>query len=316
MLGPADIERHAEMLANRVRKAQRKLGAKFERDRIGAYRLYDWDIPEVRAVVDRYEAHLVVGEYERTQTEGTGWLAAMGAACGEALEIPASRVHLKRRRTRPAEGHRYGRLSRTDRRIEVREKDLRFLCNLDDFVDTGLFAHHRITRALVRAEAAGKRVLNLFSYTGTFTCAAAAGGAASSASVDLSRAHVEWASDNLALNGLAARKHELVAADALAFVRDAVRAGLRWDLVVLDPPGFSTKGGSGDFDVQRDHRAMIEGVLTLLEPGGTLWFATSRQRFDPRLDGLPVRELKDMTERTVPEDYRNRAIHRCWRMVK
>ncbi|MBI5500278.1 MAG: class I SAM-dependent methyltransferase [Deltaproteobacteria bacterium] len=305
------------MLANRVRKSFARLGPKFERARIGAFRLYDRDIPEVRAVVDWYEGHLVVAEYERTQTAGLeDYVGTLAHAAAAALDVPPGRVHVRRRRTRPATGPRYGRLASTGRRLEVREGDLIFLVNLDDYVDTGLFPDHRQTRALVRAESRDKRLLNLFAYTGAFTCAAAAGGAASTTSVDRSDAYLLWASDNLERNGLWAPKHELVEADVEPFLARAKRAKQTWDLCVCDPPTFSTGAGAPPFDVQRDHRRLIEAALEVLADGGVLYFSTSHQRFAPDLEALHGAEVEEITARTVPEDYRNRGVHRCWRIAR
>ncbi|MBI5486922.1 MAG: class I SAM-dependent methyltransferase [Deltaproteobacteria bacterium] len=305
------------MLANRVRKAFARLGPKFERAGIGAFRLYDRDIPEVRAVVDWYEGHLVVAEYERTQTaEIDDYVGTLAHAAAAALDIPPERVHVRKRRTRPAEGPRYGKLGSAGRRLEVRERDLVFLVNLDDYVDTGLFPDHRLTRGLVRAESRGKRFLNLFAYTGSFTCAAAAGGAARTTSVDRSDSYLLWASDNLERNGLWAPEHELVEADVEPFLARAKRARQTWDLCVCDPPSFSTGAGAPPFDVQRDHRRLVEAVLEILADGAVLYFSTSHQRFEPQLDRLAGTSVEEITSRTVPEEYRNRLVHRCWRLVR
>ena len=304
-----DTPRQAELLANRVRKNFRRLHRPFEREGVGAFRVYDWDVPEIRAAVDWYEGHLVVAEYERAQTrELPGWLEAMGTAAAAALEVPEGRVHLKTRRTRPARGQRYQRLGRGGQRIAVRERGLRFRVNLDDFIDTGLFPDHRETRARVRADAEGAEFLNLFGYTGSFTCAAAAGGARRTVTVDTSEAYLAWARENLELNGLASERHELVRGDARDFL---ARAGRRFSLCVLDPPSFSTRAGAPPFDVQRDHRKLIESALATLLPGGVLYFSTNHQRFEPRLDGLRATEI---TGETAPPDYR-RPPHRSFRMV-
>jgi 23S rRNA (cytosine1962-C5)-methyltransferase len=187
----------------------------------------------------------------------------------------------------------------------VRERDLRFLVNLDDYIDTGLFADHRETRARLREEARGATFLNLFAYTGSFTCAAARGGAAQTTSVDGSRTYLDWAADNLALNGLSGELVRSAVDDFLGAVGTR-----RWTVCVLDPPSSSDFGGRR-FDVRRDHRALIERTLDVLAPSGVLWFATSHQRFTPALDGLRYTE-----EDTVPEDYRNRAVHRAFRITK
>jgi len=310
------------MLANRVRKNARKLRGPFEKKSIGAFRLYDWDIPELRMVVDWYEGHLVCAEYARTQTDAIpGWLESMGQACAAALEVPPEKVHLRKRRTRPAEGERYSKLASAGERLEVREGPLRFLVNLDDYLDTGLFNDHRDTRARVRTEpliAAGGRMLNLFCYTGTFTCAAAAGGAKESVSVDVSGRYLDWAKDNLALNGLAATLgagHQFIRRDARAWLDEAAASGQKFSLCVLDPPSFSTREGEAAFDVQRDHPALVAQTLAVLEPGGVLWFSTNHQRFEPQLGGLPAASVREVTDETLPPDYRRRA-HRSFRIVK
>jgi 23S rRNA G2069 N7-methylase RlmK/C1962 C5-methylase RlmI len=241
----------------------------------------------------------------------------MAAAAAAALGIPADRVHLRRRRTRPAAGPRYGRLDDAGQRIVVREGDLRFWVNLTDYLDTGLFPDHRETRARVRAEARGADFLNLFGYTGSFTCCAAAGGARATTTVDLSATYLGWTRDNLELNGLWGPGHALARAEASDLLRRARREGRRWDLCVLDPPSFSTRGGGagGDLDVQRDHRALIEQALAVLRPGGVLYFSTNHQRFEPAIAGLPAAEAREITAETVPEDFRNRAAHRAFRIV-
>ncbi|MCA1825877.1 MAG: class I SAM-dependent methyltransferase [Myxococcales bacterium] len=289
------------MLANRARKNFHRLHPRFEERGIGTFRVYDRDIPGIRAAIDWYEGHLVVAEYAREQTAGLPWLETMARAAAEALAVPWERVHLRKRRA----GGKYERLASRGERIEVRERDLRFLVNLDDYLDTGLFADHRETRALIRKEARGKSFLNLFAYTGSFTCAALKGGARSSVSVDASPIYLEWARDNLALNGL---EGALVRGDVREFL---AAANERWQLCVLDPPSRSDHGGRM-FDVQRDHRSLIEKTLAVLEPRGVLWFSTNHQRFEPRLEGLRCTE---MTGQTVPEDYRNRAVHRSFRIV-
>ena len=290
------------MLANRVQKNFRKLRPRMAERRIGVFRLYDRDIPEIRAVLDWYEGHLVMAEYAREQTARLPWLETMARAVALELGVSWERVHLKKRRT----GEKYERLARKNLRLEVREGDLRFFVNLDDYLDTGLFADHRETRARVQAEARGADFLNLFAYTGSFTCAAALGGARSTTTVDASQNYLDWAGDNLRLNGVPGG--ELLRAEVESFLQNA--GARRWTLCVLDPPSFSDHGGKV-FEVQRDHRALIERTLDVLTPGGVLWFSTNHQRFTPQLDGLRFRE-----EETVPEDYRNRAAHRAFRIIR
>jgi 23S rRNA G2069 N7-methylase RlmK/C1962 C5-methylase RlmI len=310
-----DVPRQAEMFANRVRKNFRSLHPVFERRGIGAFRVYDWDIPEIRALADWYEGHLVVAEYARQQTDAVpGWFPAIARAAAAALDVPEENLHLRTRRTRPEAGERYPRLSRTGECLAVREAPLRFLVNLDDLLDTGLFPDHRETRARIRTESEGVSFLNVFGYTGTFTCAAASGGARRTVTVDASPQYLRWAEDNLLFNGLVG-EHTFVAEDARRFLEGARSRPERFGLCFVDPPTFSTRKDAPQFDVQRDHPALVESALELVEPGGVLYFSTNHQRFEPRLSGLPAREVREITGETAPRDYR-RTPHRCFRLIK
>ena len=315
---PEVAARQAEMLGNRVKKRLRQSRGRFARRNIEAFRLYDRDIPEVRAAVDWYAGHVVVAEYARTQTEGVpDWLAQMGEGIQRALDLPPERLHLKTRRTQPKAGARYDRMAATERRFSVREGDLSFWVNLDDYIDTGLFADHRKTRARVGAEAAGQRFLNLYGYTGSFTCYAAAGGARSTTTVDQSGTYLDWMRDNLHLNGLDRPVHRAVRSNTEDFLADAARDGRQWSLIVLDPPSRSTVGGPDGrgLDVLRHHRWLVEATLRVLKPGGTLYFSVNHQRFVPDLGRLPV-EVEEITDDTIPEDFRPHRPHRTWRMTK
>lgn len=310
--------RHAEMLGGRVKKTFKKLHKQFDREGIGAFRLYDRDIPEVRAVVDWYEGHLVVGEYARAQTTTVeDWLGQMAQAAAAALGVPSEQLHLKRRRTRPREGARYSKVSEGQgpSELSVRERGLRFRVNLDDYLDTGLFPDHRESRRMVRSEAAGCSVLNLFGYTGSFSVAALAGGAKHVTTVELSKTYLDWTAVNLRENALPLARHEPARGEVFDFLRHAVKHGRRWHLLVVDPPSFSTAGGpvgGGGFDIRRDHPALIELCLRATQPGGQILFSTNHQRFGE--PAFPPCVAEEITDRTVPRDYRNRTVHRAWRL--
>jgi 23S rRNA G2069 N7-methylase RlmK/C1962 C5-methylase RlmI len=334
---PEHVERHAEMLGNRVKKRYEHLGRRFAREKIDCFRLFDWDIPEIRAVVDFYAGHLVVSEYERLQT-GPDWLPRMARAAGEALGVPPEKVFTKKRRTLSAEGERYGAapggewdheaerrpvndfkaaaVPRPDVRFPVNERDLRFWVNLGDFLDTGLYSDHRNTRQLVRREAPGSDFLNLFAYTGAFSCAAAAGGARTTTTVDRNATYTEWAGENLKLSGLQDARHRLVQYDVEAFLERTARENTRYTLAVVDPPSFYTdRTKNTAFDISQDHPRLLEDVLKVMVTGGVVYFSTNHQRFEPAMGGLRVSESKELTPGTIPDDYRNRGVHRCWRMV-
>lgn len=306
---------HAEILANRVRNRFAHLSRRFRRQGIDCFRLYDWDIPEVRAVVDWYAGQVVIAEYERLQT-GPQWLQRMAEAVAETLGLPMDRMHMKRRHTKTEEGPRYSKMGSRGERFKVRERNLSFWVNLDDFLDTGLYSDHRETRVIVGELAKGKDFLNLYAYTGAFTCAAAAGGAKTTASVDRSATYINWARENLELNGLWGAQHALIQSDAAKYLAGVYREGRRFTLAFVDPPSFFQDRGNGvSFDINRDHPDMIKNALKVMTPGSTVFFSTNHQRFQPRLEGLPIRDLSELTPSTIPEDYRNRGVHRCWRMT-
>jgi 23S rRNA (guanine2445-N2)-methyltransferase / 23S rRNA (guanine2069-N7)-methyltransferase len=186
--------------------------------------------------------------------------------------------------------------------------------NFRDYLDTGLFLDHRLVRGMLRDWAQGADFLNLFCYTGSATVYAAAGGARSTMSVDLSNTYLDWARDNLILNGFSSDGHELHRADCLTWLEQQEPGGARFDLIFLDPPTFSnSKRMEGVLDVQRDHVGMIRRSLKLLRPGGRLVFSTNYSRFKLDTAQLSDLEIEDISARTIPKDFeRNARIHRCY----
>lgn len=307
----------AGMLANKVKKRFKHLRKRYAGQNIEVFRLYDWDIPEIRAAVDWYAGHLVVAEYTRKQSSPE-WLPMMGAAVAEALNVPPENVHLKKRFMGGREGSRYERLDYTDQKIIVSERDLNFYVNLCDYVDTGLFSDHRDTRQLVRDMSCGKDFLNLYCYTGSFSCYAAKGGAARTVSVDRSETAIRWAKENMNLNGICEEKNTLIQADTFDFLMKAKRERRTFDLAVVDPPSFSTsREKTHDFDIASDHPMLLTAVVSLMRTGATIFFSTNHQNFMPCMDHLDITEAKEITSITIPEDYasKKKTIHRCWKIT-
>jgi 23S rRNA G2069 N7-methylase RlmK/C1962 C5-methylase RlmI len=308
----------AEMLANRLRKVAHHRRKWARREDIGCYRLYDRDIPEIPLVIDWYEGRLHVARWHRPLAdddprERPAWLSAMAAAAAAALEVGPDDVFIKERRRQRGRSQ-YTRVAEAGRRFLVSEGGLRFWVNLSDYLDTGLFLDHRITRARVGAEAAGKRLLNLFCYTGAFTVHAAAGGAAASLSVDLSATYLAWAKDNLAANGLDDPRHELLRADVLTLLEG--RPSEPFDLAVLDPPTFSnSKKMQRALDVRRDHVPMVRATLRWLRPGGVLYFSSNARHLSVDPEDFAGAEVADITAATIPPDFAGRHSHRCWRFA-
>jgi 23S rRNA (guanine2445-N2)-methyltransferase / 23S rRNA (guanine2069-N7)-methyltransferase len=238
------------------------------------------------------------------------------AVAPEVLELPDDHVVLKvrQRQKGPAQ---YERQATGGAFLEVGEGGLRFLVNLTDYLDTGLFLDHRPTRAMIRADARDTRFLNLFAYTASASVYAAAGGAASTTSVDMSAVYLDWGRRNMALNAFAGAGHHFVRADCLRWLAEARSA--RFDLIFLDPPTFSTSKRMGErtLDVQRDHVALIRAAVRLLARGGRLIFSTNFRRFRMDRASLPDLCLEDLTPMTIPRDFqRNPRIHACWRVTR
>lgn len=306
-----------DMLANRVKKRFKHLRKRFLSQNIEVFRLYDWDIPEIRAVVDWYAGHLVIGEYLRRQSVDE-WLPLMAEAVAKALDVPRENVHLKARRAGKQDGKRYERIDHTEQKIIVSERDMKFYVNPFDFVDTGLFSDHRNTRQMIREAAGGKDFLNLYCYTATFSCYAAKGGARSTLSVDRSESVLQWASENMTLNAIAPDNNRIIQAHTLDFLKKAARNGPQFDLAVVDPPSFSTtRTRNLQFDIVADHPGVLEAVIAVMRKGGIIFFSTNHQDFIPRMESLKATDIKEITDLTIPEDYvRKRApIHRCWRII-
>jgi len=299
-----------DMLANRVRKNARHLGKWAKRAHVTCWRVYDRDIPEIPITVDTYEGALVINDYRAFDREDScAWLDAAVAAVTGALEATDVFVKQRERLAHRAAGQQYERQADRGAWRTVGEAGQKFRVNLSDYVDTGLFLDHRITRAKAAAEPA-RTMLNLFGYTGAFSVHAAAAGMQTT-TVDLSNTYLEWAAENLALNRLAG---ELVRADVREFLEDARRAGRRWDLVVVDPPTFSnSKRMDGTFDVQRDHAALLDDVLAVCS--GVVWFSTNRRRFKLELPDASL-AVTDMTRATIPPDFRDQKIHHAYRISR
>jgi len=310
----------AQMVANRLRKNIKRLKAWRQREGVTAWRAYDADLPEYSAAVDVYEEHggeartfVHVQEYEAPATipeaDSRRRFGELLDAVREVFAVPPAQVSIKTR-ARGKGGSKYGRMDRRGETFVVREGEALLRVNLFDYLDTGLFLDHRPIRMRIGRESAGKRVLNLFAYTGAASVHALRGGAAGTTSVDLSATYLQWAQDNLALNG-AGGQHQLVQADVMAWLQ-ADRG--RYDLIFCDPPTFSNSARAADFDTQRDHVRLLRACVARLAPGGLVLFSNNFRRF--RLDEAALAEFasfREISAQTIDPDFeRNPRIHRCW----
>ncbi len=313
------------MLGNRLAKQLKHLRGWAKAGGITCFRLYERDIPEFPAIVDWYDGDVVAWVYNRTRDDTPEKVRAFEDLCEEeildGLQVPGARLHMKYRGRIKDRSEQYDRVD--DRGVvrTVEEQGLKFEVNLSDYLDTGLFLDHRKTRSIIRHYAKGKRVLNLFAYTGSFTVYARAGGAIATTTVDMSKTYQDWTKRNLELNGFAVdgALHRLVHADCLQFLEAGPAPGERYDYIVLDPPTFSNskRMEADSFAVDRDWPRLVEMATRWLADDGWLYFSTNSRQLkwdDAQVpSGYVAREI---SERTVPDDFRNRRIHRCWTVTK
>jgi 23S rRNA G2069 N7-methylase RlmK/C1962 C5-methylase RlmI len=325
-----------EMLFNRLKKRNKHLRKWAKRIETDAWRLYDKDIPEIPLLIDVYgdsvSGALYERPYEKDPHEEEKWLSVMKQAISEALDVPESRIFIKFREHQKGKDQ-YEKIETRGFTRNVSEGGLTFKVNLSDYLDTGLFLDHRKTRGLVRSQVKGKRVLNLFCYTGTFSVYAASGGAAEVDSVDMSNTYLDWAAENFALNSFKAshvsglfQSHEnfaavnqtdapfrLIRADVLRFLDEAKKQRQRWDYIILDPPSFSnSKKMSGTLDICRDYQALLASCLKLLSSGGTLLFSTNARGFKLDTNLFPDFSIEDIQTQTIDEDFIGKRNRMCY----
>jgi 23S rRNA (guanine2445-N2)-methyltransferase / 23S rRNA (guanine2069-N7)-methyltransferase len=303
----------AAMFANRLRKNLSRLEAWARREGVACFRVYDADMPEYSFAVDLYdnaERYAYVQEYAAPATVARDAARSRRdealSVLPEILDLPPERIVLRVRR-RQRHGEQYEKVGEEGGFHVVREGRYRFLVNFTDYLDTGLFLDHRLTRQRIGELAAGRRFLNLFAYTGAATVYAAGGDALSSTTVDMSKTYLEWAKRNLALNGLAGPSHGFVQADCLAWLEEHAGkpGGRRYGFVFVDPPTLSrSKRMQREFDVQRDHVRLLQRCGDLLEPDGLILFSNNYQRFRLDAEGLAGFEVEDLSRATIPEDFR------------
>jgi len=282
--------------------------------------VYDLDLPEFPFVIDLYEFHVYVAEYERNHTlseeEYKEWYRFSIDIISRTLDIPKARIYFKARKNITDRKEQYTKLSELGTEIIVKEAGLKFILNLTDYLDTGLFLDHRITRGMVMAQAKEKKVLNLFAYTGSFSVYAAAGGASEVTTIDLSKTYTEWAKRNMELNGFEdPKKYFYIQGDVFQNIK-ALQLNY-FDIIILDPPTFSnSKKMSASLDIQRDHWWLINDCLKLLAHDGKLYFSTNHSRFKMYTDKVEAIKIKDITGQTKDFDFERKLKRYCFLIEK
>ncbi len=304
------------MFRNRLTKVFRHLGKQAKRLSVSCYRLYDHDLPEFPFCIEFYGDKLYVAEYKRrhgmTEEEHDDWMEKCLEVTTEVLGVNKDNIFLKLRQRKQGRLGQYQKFDKAQHEFIVEENGLNFIVNLSDYLDTGLFLDHRVTRQLVRDECKHKKVLNLFAYTGSFSVYAAAGGADEVVSVDLSKTYLEWAERNMVLNSFSDKtSYQYIHADVKQYLK-SIPTGY-FDLIVIDPPTFSNSKRMEDFlDIQRDHAELINDCLKGLEVGGAIYFSTNYRKFILDTESINSSEIKDITKITTPFDFEKKLDRYCY----
>ena len=302
--------------ANRLQKNIKKIEKWAKQQGLDAYRLYDADLPEYNLAVDRYADHIVVQEYAAPKNIDENkarqrLLDAVNATL-QVTGIETNKLILKVRQKQKGTNQ-YEKLANKGEYFYVNEYDAKLWVNLTDYLDTGLFLDHRLTRKMLGEMAQGKDFLNLFAYTGSATVHAALGKAKSTTTVDMSNTYLNWAEQNLLLNDIEGKQHKLIQADCLQWLEKCDR---QFDLIFVDPPTFSnSKRMEDSWDVQRDHIKLMTNLKRILRPNGTVVFSNNKRGF--KMDFAKLEELGlsavEISHKTLPLDFeRNKQIHNCW----
>ena len=302
--------------ANRLQKNIKKIEKWAKQQGLDAYRLYDADLPEYNLAVDRYADHIVVQEYAAPKNIDANkarqrLLDAVNATLN-VTGIETNKLILKVRQKQKGTNQ-YEKLANKGEYFYVNEYGAKLWVNLTDYLDTGLFLDHRLTRKMLGEMAQGKDFLNLFAYTGSATVHAALGKAKSTTTVDMSNTYLNWAEQNLLLNDIEGKHHKLIQADCLQWLEKCDR---QFDLIFVDPPTFSnSKRMEDSWDVQRDHIKLMTNLKRILRPNGTIVFSNNKRGF--KMDFAKLEELGlsavEISHKTLPLDFeRNKQIHNCW----
>ena len=308
------------MFRNRLVKLYRHTGKQARKQGVSCYRLYDHDLPEFPFCIEFYGDRLYVAEYKRRhnllEEEHEIWIEKSLEVMMEILAVSRENIFLKLRQRKAGRLGQYQKLDAVQHEFVVQENGLNFIVNLSDYLDTGLFLDHRVTRQMVREQSAGKKVLNLFAYTGSFSVYAAAGGASQVTTVDLSKTYLAWAEKNMKANEFHdPAMQSFVHADVKQYLKEIPAAS--YDLIVMDPPTFSNSKRMETFlDIQTDHAELINDCLAALTAGGTLYFSTNRRDFSIDEAAINSSSVKDITRATTPFDFEGKLFRYCFRIIK
>jgi 23S rRNA (cytosine1962-C5)-methyltransferase len=305
------------MFRNRLQKVYKHLSRQAQRQGVSCYRIYDHDLPEFPFVIELYEDKVYMAEYKRRHSlndeEYELWWKESSKVITEITGVGEENIFFKMRQRKAGRLGQYQKLDEQKNEFVVSEGGLQFIVNLADYLDTGLFLDHRITRQMVKEMARNKKVLNLFSYTGSFSVYAASGGASKVTSMDLSKTYLNWAEKNMQINFPEYKNHVVINADVIKELKN-ISAG-SFDLIIMDPPTFSNSKKMDDFlDIQKDHPDLINNCMRILKAEGTLFFSTNFTKFQLEEEKINAASIKDITKATTPFDFEGKLRRKCFKI--
>lgn len=311
----ADGEDKSSILKNRIRKNYRHVRKWAKRAMTNCFRIYDRDIKEYPLAIDFYDGrfcvHYFTSSREEEEPSEEIKTEVLSAICS-VFDLDPSLIYW-RTRIKREKMEQYEKSNASQEFFTVLEYGVKFKVNLVDYLDTGLFLDHRETRRLVAAASKNKRMLNLFSYTSSFSVHAAVAGALLTKSVDMSNTYTEWGRDNFILNGISLKNNLIEREDCLKFLDQEKE---EYDVIVIDPPTISrSKKMDQMFDIQKDYVLLITKALKLLACGGVIFFSTNSRKF--RFDATLFSQclIHDISKETIPIDFHNQRIHQCWKIT-
>jgi 23S rRNA (cytosine1962-C5)-methyltransferase/23S rRNA (guanine2445-N2)-methyltransferase / 23S rRNA (guanine2069-N7)-methyltransferase len=298
-------------IEQRLAKRYKHLRKWAKRNQISAFRLYDRDIPEYPFIVDLYNDKAII--YLRLNDKDIGKEHHIEELFQglDKLGFPKRNCFVKSRKVNKG-SEQYQKLAKKNIIEKVSEGPLQFEVNLSDYLDSGLFLDHRNWRSqFLDQNLTGLKALNLFCYTGSISSALAKSGAQVT-SVDLNPNYIEWAKRNMILNNIDPQDHHWHVGDCLEFLKECEDENKeRFDIIVIDPPSYSvSKKFKGTWDIQRDHVFLLSTAHKLLKK--TAYFSTNLRSF--KLDESIAERLsiRETTQKTIPEDYHDKKIHKSF----
>jgi len=314
-----DGEDKSSSFINCLRNNTKHLRKWAKRTHTNCFRLYDREVPQYPLAIDFYGGRYCVHYFSKgqdTDEPAPSLIESTNQALKTLFGVESPSIFW-RTRAKSKETRQYEKSGSSGHFFTVYEFGVKFRINLEDYLDTGLFLDHRETRQLVASVCKGKRVLNLFAYTCSFSVHAAVAGAIYTKSVDMSNTYTAWGKENFILNSIPLKNHEIVRADCLKFLEEEVRLGKKYDVIIIDPPTISrSKKMDQLFDIQEDYIHLFSKSLNLLSDEGIIFFSTNSRKFTLDSSLFPTCSIEEISHKTLPIDFKDPKIHRCWQIKR